>query len=170
MSLLAPARPAGQYLMKAGQRPETLNPQFPFTDAFDLAELVWIPSKEAAVQRRVVTSQDGLSLERTQDEEVVLKKEGQTVSRLSLPADAQFTQVYSCTFLAGNRVAVGATELYLFDATSGQFQRRCRGHVGEIWALSPSPDSHYLLSASNDHTLRIWKPCATSSSIAPMWA
>src|SRR5262249_25534976 len=52
----------------------------------------------------------------------------------------------------------GFGDIFLFDPESGKKLRKFLGHAGEIWALAPSPSGRYLLSASNDHTLRIWQP------------
>lgn len=48
--------------------------------------------------------------------------------------------------------------LFLFDTRNGKRLRTFWGHTGTIWAVAPSPDNRYLLSASSDQTLRIWDP------------
>ena len=63
------------------------------------------------------------------------------------------------TLLPDDRVAVGAEfALYLFDARSGQEVRKFLGHTGIVWAVAPSPDGRFLLSGSQDQTLRVWDP------------
>jgi hypothetical protein len=51
----------------------------------------------------------------------------------------------------------GNGDVALFDLATGKGLLSFQGHVGEMWALAPSPDGRFLLSASNDHTLRLWK-------------
>ncbi len=138
-----------------GERPDVVNREFALTDAFDLEDLSWTGLKDTGAKRRIVTSLDGYRLERKNDLQVTISKDGST-STLALPKDAQFEQVYSMTFWGDKRVAIGATELYVFDAATRQLKMHHKGHIGEIWALSPSPDGKYLLSGSNDHTVRIW--------------
>ena len=61
------------------------------------------------------------------------------------------------TLLAGEQVAVGSRlGLYLFAGRTGERLRTFQGHTGTLLAVSSSPDGRFLLSASADHTLRIW--------------
>jgi hypothetical protein len=68
-------------------------------------------------------------------------------------------KVMCYTLLSDDTAAVG-TEfgLVLFDTHTGRQTRGLRGHTGCVWAVAPSPDDRYLLSASTDQTLRIWSP------------
>ena len=60
------------------------------------------------------------------------------------------------SFWNTNRAAVGNGngQVFLFNVETGKLEREFKGHVGEVWDVAPSPDGRYLLSASNDHTLR----------------
>ena len=44
----------------------------------------------------------------------------------------------------------------LFDIESARPFRQLVGHLGTVWAVAPSPDGRYLLSAADDQTLRVW--------------
>ena len=83
-------------------------------------------------------------------------KEGDaTVATLAMKDP--YDQIRCFTLLPGDRAALGTYfGLYLFDARSGKPIRSFRGHTGEVLAVAPSPDDRFLLSASNDQTLRIW--------------
>jgi WD40 repeat protein len=68
-------------------------------------------------------------------------------------------QVRCGTFLPGDRVAIGANYgLYLYDTRTAKALRIFQGHTGVVTAVSPSFDDRYLLSTSNDQTLRVWLP------------
>ena len=61
--------------------------------------------------------------------------------------------------MTGDRVAVSVRYvIYLFDARTGAKIREFPGHSGNLWAVAPSPDGRFLLSAAGDQTLRIWVP------------
>ncbi len=86
---------------------------------------------------------------------LVVKEGVDTVTTIKM-ADPR-NRILCYTLLPGDHVAVGADAgLYLFDARSGKQLRTFVGHTGPVWAIAPSPDGRYLLSGSNDQTLRIW--------------
>ncbi|HKM55678.1 MAG TPA: caspase family protein, partial [Isosphaeraceae bacterium] len=86
---------------------------------------------------------------------LVVKEGVDTVTTIKM-ADPR-NRILCYTLLPGDHVAVGADAgLYLFDARSGKQLRTFVGHTGTVWAIAPSPDGRYLLSGSNDQTLRIW--------------
>ena len=46
--------------------------------------------------------------------------------------------------------------LYWFNTRTGKQLHASKWHVDEIFAVAPSPDNRYLLSASGDQTLSVW--------------
>jgi RNA polymerase sigma factor (sigma-70 family) len=48
--------------------------------------------------------------------------------------------------------------LYLWDVTTGEELRRCRGHEGEVRCFAFAPDGKTLASSSADGTIRLWDP------------
>jgi WD40 repeat protein len=66
------------------------------------------------------------------------------------------TPVTTYTFLDGDRIAVASeNHVWLYEARAGKQTFRCLSHRGDVHALVPSPDGKYLLSASEDQTVRI---------------
>ena len=58
-----------------------------------------------------------------------------------------------------DRVVVGSSYgLALFDARSGKAIRWYLGHTSIVYAVAPSPNGRFLLSGSNDQTVRVWVP------------
>src|SRR5262249_33507992 len=94
-----------------------------------------------------------LSLEVTSPTTVAVKRGTETVTELKL-ADKR-TRVSCFTLLPNNQAAVGGDfGLLLFDTRTGKQVREF--HTGTVWAVAPSPDNRFLLSASTDQTLRVW--------------
>jgi len=92
---------------------------------------------------------------------VDVQREGQTQTSLkfSLEYDKKYNRVRCTTLLPGDRAAVGSEfGLFLFDTRTGQQLCKYLGHTGIVWAVSPSREGQYLLSAAHDMTLRIWDP------------
>ncbi len=59
---------------------------------------------------------------------------------------------------ATHRLALAGQDklIYIVDADRGTTIRRLRGHEGDCLALSFSPDGHWLATASDDQTVRLW--------------
>jgi WD40 repeat protein len=63
-----------------------------------------------------------------------------------------------CTVLDDGRIAVGTDRGFIYLYTpNGALVGELRGHVNTVNALVPSPSGRYLLSASSDETLTIWR-------------
>jgi WD40 repeat protein len=48
-------------------------------------------------------------------------------------------------------------DLYIWDLETGEEQARLEGHSQEITGIAFTPDGHYVVSASEDQTLRVWE-------------
>lgn len=140
---------------------------FPLTRSFHLAELDLAEVGDTDFHQ-VAPIQSPFSLEPIGDTfrderwstKVAVKQRGQLVRVLVAPNARTGDQRVSCVALVDATHAVVGNRnggLYLFDLSTGTLERAFRGHVGEIWAVAPSQDGRYLLSGSNDHTLRIWE-------------
>jgi WD40 repeat protein len=106
---------------------------------------------------RAQPTHGSVSLAEAGDRTVAVKRGDETVTKLKLPLE--YNTVRCFTLLSDDRAAIGANYgLYLFDTRTGKQLREFQGHTGVVWAVAPSPDNRYLLSASSDQTLRIWDP------------
>ena len=132
------------------------NDRGPLERSFTLADLEFGPSPDASY-RWARESRGSLSLQLTEQSSLEVKQQDAVVAKIAPPYPRE--SIRSFSFVNGDRVAVGARSvLYLFDARTGANIREFRGHTGEVWAVAPSPDGRYLLSASGDQTVRIWAP------------
>jgi WD40 repeat protein len=142
-----------------GQRKDAVNPIFPLTRAFPPATLTLTDAPTGDVRRG-----SGRLGERTLVKTAPLRlewREGtQVVHRFDLNAlaEAGDMAIRAFTFLSQKRAAVadGFGRVYLLDLEAGKVRREWKGHTGTIWAVAPSPDGKYVLSAAADHTLRVW--------------
>lgn len=130
------------------------NELHPLERSFDLTSLEFgTPNNQfqrARVQRESLRLEGPVSAAAVQ-----VSKNGQVLSNLQLQGD----KVTCFTLLSDARAAVGGIHaLHLFDIPTGRELRTFKGHTGDVWAVSPSPDGRYLVSASYDHTVRIWSP------------
>jgi WD40 repeat protein len=104
---------------------------------------------------RARTTLGPLALEYLDKTTVGVRRGDAIITRLKLSND--YDMVVCFSLLPENRAVIGsAYGLLLFDTHSGKLVRTFHGHNNEIWAVAPSPDNRYLLSASGDQTLRIW--------------
>lgn len=71
--------------------------------------------------------------------------------------DRLYDRIRCFTLLPGNRAAVGSNfGLWIYNTQTGERMRQLLGHNALVFAVSPSPDSKLLLTASGDSTVRVW--------------
>ncbi len=145
-----------------------VNRMAPIERTFDLATLEFGSAPDNRFTR-ARPQRGGLSLEPGQPNQsgvvssVLVRPSGRT-----LEMDDPNELVRSFTLLPGDRAAVGTDHrLLLYDARAGTLLRECQGHMGTTWAVSPSSDGRYLLSAGSDMTLRVWDPAALGPARKP---
>ncbi len=132
------------------------NDRGPMERSFSLADLEFGPLADAG-HRRARESLGSLSLQLTGPTCLEVKQQNAVVAKIAPPHDRETIRSFS--FVTGGRVAVGGDfALYLFDARTGAKIREFQGHTSTVWAVTPSPDGRFLLSASGDQTIRIWLP------------
>ena len=113
--------------------------------------------------RRATASKGTWSLSRRQGgtyhyDAILDIKEGEAV-RTSIernPGDGWLHDAYSFT-PSGEVVISGGANGWLAEyALDGTRRGNFIGHQGDVWAVVPSPDGKYLLSGSDDQTVRLW--------------
>jgi WD40 repeat protein len=108
-----------------------------------------------ATFRQASSNRGALALRIPDRKQIEVRQAGQLLAVLAIPEREPVT----CATLLGNLVAVGTGRaVSLFDAGTGRLVRELRGHTDTVWAVAASPDGRYLLSASDDQTLSVWKP------------
>jgi WD40 repeat protein len=126
----------------------------PLESSFDLSELA-VGEAANARFRRGLTAREGTQLVWKDNRTVAVKQVGQ--KDVALRCGSAYDMVRCAALLPGHRAAVGSSNgLFVFDIRSGNCLRRLAGHASEVFAVAPSPDGRYLLSASLDQTLQVW--------------
>lgn len=69
-----------------------------------------------------------------------------------------YDQVRCFTFVPEDRAVVGSHDgAYLVNITTGREEAHLSERGGMTWAVSPSPNSKYVMTAENDQVVRVWK-------------
>jgi WD40 repeat protein len=130
------------------------NARGPIEVAFSLSELEFVPLPESPLNR-ARTRLGNITVATLDGNVLSAMRSGRDPVQLRLPSDRD--EIRCFTILDERHAAVGSDfGLYLWDLFEEQHPRQLRGHEGAIWAVAPSIDKRYLLSAGEDQTLRIW--------------
>jgi WD40 repeat protein len=69
-----------------------------------------------------------------------------------------YDQVRCFTFVPEDHAVVGSHDgAYLVNFTTGREEAHLSERGGMTWAVSPSPNSKYVLTAENDQVVRVWR-------------
>ncbi len=72
------------------------------------------------------------------------------------PSDGYTHRSFSFTPDGKQVISGGANGTLTAYGVDGKMIGEFIGHESEVWALAPSPDGRYLVSGSNDQTVRLW--------------
>lgn len=138
----------------------TLEASNPLERTFNISRLE-LSAKPDDKFSRALVQRAGTSLKSSGKTTVDVFRGGKKHQTLQFETEYErlYNTVNCFTLLPGDKAAVGSQfGLDLFDTGTGQQIGEFVGHIGDIWAVSPSPNGRYLLSASADMTLRVWDP------------
>jgi hypothetical protein len=81
------------------------------------------------------------------------------VRRLRLMAYEDFEWVHCATFSSDGRwiAACFDKKIEIWEAATSRSVQKFKGHTDEVWSVAISPDMKYLVSTSEDHTVRLWE-------------
>ncbi len=135
-------------------RPTLRNDMGPRTHSFDLKTLQ-VAEPTGDFQIGSMTLED-LRIESGGATTLLIKRGSEVVTKIDTnPLGGSWRPA---AWVDRDRLIVGSNfgDVALVDAKTGKLKRKFIGHVGTIWAIAPSPDRRYLLTASQDQTLRVW--------------
>ena len=83
--------------------------------------------------------------------------DGEGVRTYASDPKVQYASVFGVVWSPdGKRIASGGKAVYVWDVVSGDLVYTYRGHADYVVAVSWSPDSRYIASASGDTTVEVW--------------
>ena len=68
-----------------------------------------------------------------------------------------YDQVRCFTFVPEDRAVVGSHDGAIWSISQQGAKRRLSERGGMTWAVAPSPNSKYVMTAENDQVVRVWK-------------
>lgn len=105
--------------------------------------------------RRAQLRIGSVSLKRSDDRTIAVRRDGDEIAKLKLGKPQEKLRCF--TVAPNNRALVGSDLGFgWFDTVTGKMLHKCQGHLDDVFAVAPSPDNRYFLSASGDQTIRIW--------------
>jgi WD40 repeat protein len=124
----------------------------------DLSRYFGALRNDGPLSLHVTAKGDGREVPLNQHVPVVFVRQGaKVIHTLHMPRHAGSARCF--TFAGKGQVAVGTNNgLFLYDASTGQKIRDLVGHEGAVRNLAVSADRRYLLSVSDDQTVRVWNP------------
>lgn len=125
--------------------------------AFDLASVSFTANARGMEFEPPAHRRGSVSLTKAVgDQAVQVLRDGKPILQLKL--DGAMGRVTCFTLIDERRAAVGSNlgRLHLFDLRGGRELRVLEGHKAAINDMASSPDGAYLLTGSDDRTLRIW--------------
>lgn len=144
------------------------NERGPLEYAFQIRELEFNTPQQTNLTR-AQTQIGSLSIRAVDDSTLAVGSTGRPDVLLKLPS--QYDQIRCYTLLDETTAVVGSDfGLLAFDVRHGQRLRSLEGHAGAVWALAPSANGRYLLSAADDQTLRIWPAGASRPLLSLFFA
>jgi WD40 repeat protein len=135
-------------------RPTHLNDMGPRNHSFDLKTLQSVEPTVDSQRGSLIL--DDLVIEKGGPALLLIKRAGEVVRKIDTnPLGGEWR---AAAWVDRDRVIVGTNigQVALVDANTGKLKHYFVGHVGTIWAIAPSPDRRYVLTASQDSTLRVW--------------
>jgi WD40 repeat protein len=72
------------------------------------------------------------------------------------PADGYGHSAYTFTPDGETVISGGGGGMIIAYDLTGDTIGAFKGHEGDVWAVAPSPDGRYLVSGSDDQTMRLW--------------
>ena len=148
--------------------------EFPLERGFRLDALDFAELPDIAKTTRGVRAGGGVELTREKDGlyDLNVVRGGVKTATLECPVRTKEDfEIIACWCAFGrDRAAVGTNRgLYLFDTVRGGAPTQTLiGHTSQVWAVAPSPDGRYLLSAGADQTLRVWPLGKAGKEIDPL--
>jgi WD40 repeat protein len=155
-----------------GDRESPPNTEFALQRAFDIKSLEFIALSSSVT--RGATRQSDARLSIRKPDELQLRRMDELAKTVQAPSRVAtgWAEKTSFSFLTKRLAAVadGNGQIDLIDLNLGEVVLEWKGHQGSVRSLSPSPDGRYMLSGSEDHTARIWRPDSSEPLLSLFFA